>query len=47
MSFTAAIEMAYFNESRSAWEPVIEPIEYNNDKFSPYEISIEVMYRFI
>ena len=43
LSLRVAIEMAYFNESKSAWEPVIEPLEYKGDKLAPYEISIEVL----
>lgn len=42
LSLSLTLEMAYFNESKSAWEPVVEPVEQKNDKLLPYEIFIEV-----
>ena len=43
LSIGVLLEMAYFNEYLSVWEPVIEPIEQQNDSFRPYEIKIEML----
>lgn len=45
LALTTTLEMAYFNESKSIWEPVIEPIEQKNDKYSPYTLIIEVIFQ--
>jgi hypothetical protein len=43
LSLTATIDMAYFNEAKSVWEPVIEPTEQKNDRLTPFSLSIEVI----
>ncbi len=42
LSLAINIEMAYFNESLSVWEPVIERIELPNECFKPYELLIDM-----
>lgn len=36
------LEMSYFNEALTAWEPVIEPVEDSNDNLRPYELSLDM-----
>lgn len=36
-------QMAYFNESLSVWEPVIELVEFKSDHLKPFEISIQMV----
>jgi hypothetical protein len=43
LSIALNLEMAYFNESLSVWEPVIERIELPNENFKPYELLIDMM----
>ena len=38
-----ALEVAYYNEALSVWEPLIEPVEDGN-RHRPWEISIKVVY---
>ena len=42
LSLAINLEMAYFNESLSVWEPVIERIELSNENFKPYELLIDM-----
>lgn len=35
--------MAYFNESLSVWEPVIELVEFKPDHLKPFEVSIQMI----
>ncbi len=42
LSIALNLEMAYFNESLSVWEPVIERIELPNESFKPYELLIDM-----
>ncbi len=46
LNFRINLEMAYFNEALTAWEPVIEPVEDENEKLRPYEIFIDVIFSF-
>ena len=41
-SVTFQLEMAYFNEALTVWEPVIEPVEDANENLKPYELFIVV-----
>jgi hypothetical protein len=36
------IEMVYFDELLTIWQPVIEPVELINGKFKPYELTLDV-----
>lgn len=36
------LEMSYFNEALTAWEPVIEPVEDANDNLRPYELALDM-----
>ena len=41
---TLTVEMAYFNESLSVYEPIIELVENRStEALSPYEISVQVI----
>ena len=42
LSVKINLEMAYFNEALTVWEPVIEPVEDVNENLKPYELSIDV-----
>ena len=45
-SFAINLEMAYFNETLTAWEPVIEPVEVQGsgeEQFVPFELVVDMI----
>ncbi|RNA17062.1 vacuolar sorting-associated 13C isoform X2, partial [Brachionus plicatilis] len=43
LSMNIVCQMAYFNESLSVWEPVIELVEFKPDHLKPFEVSIQMI----
>lgn len=37
------MEVAYFNEALSIWEPLLEPVEKENGQFEPFELQLQVI----
>ena len=42
LNLEITLEMAYFNEALSSWEPVIEPVEHAPDVFRPFKFNFDV-----
>jgi hypothetical protein len=42
LSLRVGVEVSYFNEALTAWEPVIEPVEDSNDSLHPYEVFLDM-----
>ena len=43
LNLSISLEMAYFNQVKVAWEPIIEQIETINDTLRPYELYIDMV----
>ncbi|KAK5973526.1 Vacuolar protein sorting-associated protein 13C [Trichostrongylus colubriformis] len=41
-SANLSLQMSYYNESLSVWEPVIEPVESGTDNWSPWNLTMTV-----
>ncbi|PIO68818.1 hypothetical protein TELCIR_09380, partial [Teladorsagia circumcincta] len=41
-SANLSLQMSYYNESLSVWEPVIEPVETGTDSWAPWNLSMTV-----
>lgn len=41
-SGSLTIEIAYFNEGLSVWEPLLEPVEKENGQLGPFELELQV-----
>lgn len=43
LSVKLNLEMSYFNEALSSWEPVIEPVEDAHDQLRSYELFLDMI----
>ena len=42
LSMAVSLEMAYFNQVKVVWEPIVEQIEDSNDMLKPYELLVNM-----
>lgn len=43
LSLSVNIELAYFDELLSVWQPIIEPVELKTDQFKSYELLLDMV----